>query len=127
MKVAIDCDGTATKYPDFFVNLGRALKVAGHQVYVVTGIPRSVYFGKRLIKHPHLADDSWYNAVYTSDNYNENERELAKKVLAGEMDNVTLVGMFKQRICEELGVCVMFDDRATQQRSLGKIPMFEVA
>lgn len=127
MRIAIDCDGTATKYPDFFVALGRAMRASGHRVYVITGIPREVYAGKRAAKHPHLLDTSWYDALYTSDDYNEKERDLARKVVAGEMDNVILVGMFKQRICEELGVSVMFDDRAAQQRHLGKVPIFEVA
>lgn len=127
MNIAIDCDGTATKYPEFFVELGKLFLSAGHNVYIITGIPLSVFETKRKLKYPHLADTSWYNRVYTSDDYNENERELAKSVVEGILDNVSLVGMFKQRICKDLNVAVMFDDRATQQRQFGRIPMFEVA
>ena len=36
MKVALDIDDTITRCPDFFAFLSKALKDAGHHVYVVS-------------------------------------------------------------------------------------------
>jgi hypothetical protein len=126
MKVSIDCDGTATRLPDFFVALGRALRKSGHQVYILTGIARSVFDSKRKRKYPHLADESWYDDVWTCDLYNDEERRMAAKVLCGEMDNHELVGQFKRRICREQGVAAHFDNDPEHVRRPGEVPVLGV-
>jgi len=127
MKVSIDCDGTATRYPEVFVALGQALRAAGHEVFILTGIPRAVFESNRKSKYPHLADPSWYNEVLTCDLYNENERRLAVEVIAGRLDNHVLVGIFKRRICGEMGIAVHFDDDVEHVRCAGGVPVFGVA
>lgn len=127
MNFSIDCDGTATKYPALFVTLGRALRAQGHRVYILTGIPLSVFNTKRMQKYPHLSDTSWYDEVLTSDLYNDNERVLAMKVISGEMDNHELVGIFKRRICADAGISLHFDDDVGNVRRVGSVPVFGVS
>lgn len=127
MKFAIDCDGTATRYPDIFVALGRALRATGHTVYILTGIPLSVFNGIRKDNYLHLSDTSWYDAVLTSDLYNAQERILVADVLSGALDNHELVGIFKRRICSEYGIAVLFDDDVDNVRKRGYVPVFGVA
>jgi len=127
MIFSIDCDGTATRYPELFVALGRALREAGHTVFVLTGIPFSVFESQRKVKYPHFQDHSWYDSVLTSDDYNRDERELAKSVVSGDLDNHILVGIFKRRICKELGICLHFDDDVDNVRADNEVPVFGVA
>lgn len=127
MIFAFDCDGTVTRYPEIFVQLGRSLRLSGHRVCILTGIPLSVFNGARKEKYPHLNDTSWYDDVLTSDLYNGEERLLAQRVVCGEMDNHDLVGIFKRRLCNEMGVSVLFDDDIEHVRALGGVPVFGVA
>lgn len=127
MKFAIDCDGTATRYPDIFVALGKSLLAAGHEVYVLTGIDQGAWEFNRKTRYPHLADHSWYTDVLTSNLYNDEERSLASLVIEGRMDNHVLVGIFKRRICRERGISVLFDDDVQHVRMDGEVPVFGVA
>jgi hypothetical protein len=124
---AFDCDGTATKYPEIFVAMGRALKAEGHRVVILTGIDMATFNSRRKAKYPHLADSSWYDQVITADSYNDDERKLAVEVIAGRLDNHVLVGIYKRRVCAELGVGVLFDDDVTHVRARGAVPVFGVA
>lgn len=127
MKFAIDCDGTSTRYPDLFVAIGRALRQAGHQVYILTGIDMGTFVGKRVPKYECFKDASWYDEVWTSDLYNDAERRLAAEVVSGRLDNHVLVGIFKRRICAEREVSLLFDDDVEHVRAKGGVPVFGVA
>lgn len=127
MKFAIDCDGTATRYPELFVAIGSALRAAGHDVVILTGINMRTFVNNRVVKYPHFRDASWYGEVWTSDLYNEDERKLSAEVIAGELDNHVLVGIFKRRICAERGVALLFDDDVEHVREVGSVPVFGVA
>lgn len=127
MRFAVDCDGTLTRYPDLFVAIGRALKQAGHEVHILTGIDLATFVGKRVPKYECLRDTSWYDEVWTSGLYNENERRLAAEVVAGRLDNHVLVGIFKRRMCAERGVSLLFDDDVEHVRAKGGVPVFGVA
>jgi len=67
-------------------------------------------------------DDSFYDHIYTTAYYNSDEIKL----IGIEPDNEKIVGRFKQRMCKELGVDIMFDDQASTHREFGDVPIFEV-
>lgn len=128
MRVSFDLDGTITKHPEVFVVLGASLRNAGHQVYILTGIDRATFESSRKAKYPCLSLAGWYDEVITSDTYNAEERALAAKVIAGEMDNHVLVGMFKRRVCAAYGISVHFDDDVDNVRGTKRdVPVFGVA
>lgn len=128
MRVSFDLDGTVTAYPSIFVDLGSALRAAGHKVYILTGIDMATFNGRRKEKYPCLSCEGWYDEVLTSDLYNSDERRLAQLVIQGRLDNHVLVGVFKQRICAELGISVHFDDDVAHVRtSKGGVPVFGVS
>jgi hypothetical protein len=123
MIIGIDIDGTFTKYPEFFMWLGRLAKEGGI-VYIITGLSKAG-FDRRCIKYPQLLDTTWYDAVFTADHYSSLEHDLINSGLH-TISNEVLVGVFKQRICKELGVNVMFDDKADIHRLFGDVPIFTV-
>lgn len=127
MRFAIDCDGTATRYPELFVAIGSALRAAGHEVVILTGIDMGTFVNNRVGRYPHLRNAGWYDEVWTSDLYNEHERKLAVEVIDGQLDNHALVGIFKRRICAERGVSLLFDDDVEHVRAVGGVPVFGVA
>ena len=60
--------------------------------------------------------------LITTEYYNLEERNLIGKTESNE----DVVGRFKQRLCKELGVSIMFDDQAQIHRKYGDTPVFEV-
>lgn len=121
MIIGIDIDGTITKYPELFMELGRVIKADGGNVYIITGLGRAGLID-RLDKYTWFKDTSWYDRIITTEEYNADERSLIGKVESNE----EIVGRFKQRICLELGIDVMFDDMASIHRKYGTTPVFEV-
>lgn len=121
MNLGIDIDGTLTAHPDFFVRLGRLWRAQGDKVYLITGLGLSGV-EKRRVKWPVLNDTSFYDEIVTTAKYNAEERQL----IGVEPDNEKIVGRFKQRMCRELGVGIMFDDQALKHREFGDIPIFQV-
>ncbi len=121
MIIGIDIDGTITKYPEFFMELGRLVKASGGNVYIITGLGDSG-LSQRMSKYSWFKDTTWYDRIITTSMYNDEERGLIGKVDSNE----EIVGRFKQRICKELGVDIMFDDMASIHRNFGKVPVFEV-
>lgn len=123
MIVGIDIDGTLTKRPEFFMTLGRLFRAAGHKVYLITGLGLDG-LEKRKKKYwsTIFSDDGFYDAVFTTALYNDEEKSL----IGVEPDNERIVGRFKQRLCKELGVDIMFDDKAQVHREFGDVPIFEV-
>ena len=121
MNIGIDIDGTLTKYPEFFVELGKLFRAAGHKVCLITGLG-SDGLDKRWEKWEHILDQDFYDDVFTTELYNLEEISLIGK----EEDNEKIVGRFKQRMCKELDIDIMFDDKATIHREFGEVPIFEV-
>jgi hypothetical protein len=121
MNLGFDIDGTITKYPDFFIQLGRAWKSFGYKVYIITGLGDDG-LAKRLSKWPYLSDTSFYDEIITTSLYNSEERSLIGKTESNE----DVVGRFKQRICKEKNIAIMFDDMASIHRKYGDVPIFEV-
>jgi hypothetical protein len=121
MIIGIDIDGTITKYPELFIELGRLIKTSGGRVYIITGLG-SDGLAQRMSKYPWFQDKTWYDKIITTSFYNDEERKLIGKVQSNE----EIVGRFKQRVCRELGVDIMFDDMASIHRNFGKVPVFEV-
>lgn len=121
MNIGIDVDGTLTRYPEFFVELGRSWRAAGGKVFIITGLSNEG-LDRRRIDYPVLNDTSFYDKLITSGEYNNFERSLV-----GKVENEIIVGIFKQRVCKELGVAVMFDDKALIHRACGDVPIFQVA
>lgn len=121
MNIGIDIDGTITKYPEFFMELGKLFREAGHSVYVITGLGNDG-LAKRMEKYTWFEDNSWYDGIITTANYNDKEKALIGKTQSNE----DIVGMFKQRICKELNIAIMFDDQAHIHRKYGNTPIFEV-
>ncbi len=121
MNIGIDIDATITKYPEFFMELGRIFRKSGHKVYIITGLGDSG-LQRRMEKYTWFDDHSWYDTITTTAKYNAEEKALIGKVF----DNEEIVGRYKQRICKELDIDVMFDDKAHVHRCFGDIPIFEV-
>jgi hypothetical protein len=124
MNIGIDIDGTLTKYPDFFVELGRIWRKAGHKVYIITGLGIDGVY-RRMEKYPYLREGhgDFYDDLVCTASYNSEEVAL----IGIEPDNEKIVGRFKQRKCKELEICIMFDDKALVHRQFGNTPVFEVA
>jgi hypothetical protein len=121
MNIGIDIDGTLTKYPEFFIELGKLFRAAGHKVYLITGLGEEG-LKKRWIRWDHVLNQDFYDDIFTTALYNMEEISLIGK----EPDNEKIVGRFKQRICKQLGVDIMFDDKAAIHREFGEVPIFEV-
>lgn len=64
MNIGIDIDGTLTRYPEFFQELGRVWRAAGHKVYLITGLGASGLEERRK-SWPILNDTSFYGELYT--------------------------------------------------------------
>lgn len=127
MVFTFDIDGTSAKYPEIFMALGHALKSAGHEVHLLTGIDMGTFNTKRKEKYPHFRDTTWYDRVITTAQYNNDERRLVPLVMDGRLDNHILVGIFKRRVCKELSVTLHFDDDVMNVRKDGAVPVFGVA
>lgn len=121
MNIGIDIDGTLTKYPEFFVELGKLFRAAGHKVYLITGLGDKG-LKERWEKWGYILDEEFYDDIFTTACYNLEEVALIGK----ELNNEKIVGRFKQRICRELEVDIMFDDQAAIHREFGEVPIFEV-
>lgn len=121
MNIAFDIDDTCSKYPEFFMELGRAWRARGHKVYLITGLGDKG-LEERRAKFPFLNKLDWYDDLpYTTRFYNEEEKALIGKVPNGE-----IVAKFKHRMCNQLKVVVLFDDMASLFREFGTTPIFEV-
>lgn len=121
MKIGIDIDGTLNEYPAFFVALGRMVRQAGGSVYIITGLGHSKA-QERLADVVNQYGNDFYDEMIDTSVYNQDERSLIGKIAHNEI----IVGHFKQRICREKGVDVMFDDQAAIHRKCGNVPIFEV-
>lgn len=121
MIIGIDIDGTFIPYRFFFSELCHLIREAGGKVYLITGLGKSG-LKERMKKYVWLTDTTLYDGIYDTSLYNEEERALI-----GVEPNEHIVGRFKQRMCQQLGVQVMFDDQARIHRNFGIIPIFEVA
>lgn len=123
MNIGIDIDGTLTKYPEFFIELGRIIRKSGGKVYLITGLGIDG-LNKRMVKWEFIKDGrgDFYDEIYCTNLYNRDEIAL----IGIESDNEMIVGRFKQRICKELAVDIMFDDQAAKHRQFGNTPVFEV-
>lgn len=120
MNIAFDIDDTITKYPEFFMELGRAWKARGHKVYLITGLGTKGVLD-RIEKFWFLEKEGWYDELYTTAYYNQGERDLIGKVPNGE-----IIARFKHRMCNQLNVVILFDDMAQLFREFGTTPIFEV-
>jgi hydroxymethylpyrimidine pyrophosphatase-like HAD family hydrolase len=118
INIGIDIDGTLSKYPDFFVELGNVWRRAGHKVFIITGLGHGEAIGK--LKE-YGAD--FYDQLLDTSLYNDEEINLIGRVVNNEI----IVGKFKQRMCRENGVAIVFDDQARIHRLMGGVPIFEVA
>jgi len=121
MNIGIDIDGTLTKYPDFFVELGKLFRAAGHKVYLITGLGEDG-LKERWERWRYILEQNFYDDIFTTALYNIEEISLIGK----EPDNEKIIGRFKQRMCRELEVDIMFDDKASIHREFGEVPIFEV-
>jgi hypothetical protein len=90
MNVALDIDDTITRHPEFFAFLSKALKAAGHNVYVISY--RADYDFTKI----ELAE---YGIVYD---------EL---ILAADLD-LDVQGFYKWKaeMCDRLKIDVFFED-----------------
>jgi hypothetical protein len=90
MNVALDIDDTITRHPEFFAFLSKALKDAGHKVFVIS------YRADYEFTKAELAE---YGVVYDD------------LILAGNMD-LGLQGFYKWKagMCRELKIDVFFED-----------------
>ena len=118
MKIGIDIDGTITRYPDIFYKLANAVLDSEGEVYIITGLGINGALEK-LHNFPQLN----YTKLITTASYNDAERKL---VAMGILPNEYIVGVFKQRNCVELGIDVMFDDKALVHGEVNKVPIFYV-
>jgi len=123
MNIGIDIDGTLTKYPDFFIELGKLWRAAGHKVYLITGLGLEGVAQKEQ-EYPFISTGKgvFYDELCCTNLYNSMERALIGKVSSNE----EIVGRFKQRLCFELNIEIMFDDQAQIHRQFGPTPIFEV-
>ena len=117
MNIGIDIDKTLTKYPEFFIWLSRKILEDKGKVYLITGLGHNSAI-KKLEPYP----KDFYTELIDTSLYNSEERNLIGK----ELNNEKIVGRFKQRMCKELNVDIMFDDNASIHREYGNIPIFEV-
>lgn len=117
INLGIDIDGTLSKYPEFFITLGRLWRSQGNRVYIITGLGHEKAL-ERLSKYP----DDFYDQLVDTSLYNQYEKNL----IGHTPSNEDIVGRFKQRKCKELDIEIMFDDQAAIHRQYGSTPIFEV-
>jgi hypothetical protein len=130
MNIGIDIDGTYNKYPEFFEFLINVLDEYNHGVYIITGLGHDSAIEKlrqiciQLNGDDYYFDKGWSSRFELVDTslYNREERLLIGKVQSNE----EIVGRFKQRMCKELNIDIMFDDMASVHRQFGDTPIFEV-
>lgn len=118
IRVGIDIDGTITKYPQVFSKLAEAVLDSGGEVYIITGLGINGAIEK-MDRFPNMR----YTKMITTASYNDAERKL---LAMNTLPNEYVVGVFKQRICTELGIDVMFDDKALVHGEVGRVPIFYV-
>lgn len=126
MIFAIDCDGTFTRYPEIFVAIGKALMAAGHHVIMLTGNKLETMLTDRAVKYPLLTFEPWFDEMVTWDDSNDSER-AALHDPENKLGARGVVAIFKQRICAERGVAVLFDDDVEHLRQVGNTPVFGVS
>ena len=122
MIIGIDIDNTLTKYPEFFVELGLLIRNAGGKVYIITALGHRSAIAMLNEVADKAGHHDFYDDLIDTSRYNTWERSLIGKIKHNEI----LVGHFKQRICKELGVQVMFDDQSELHRYCGDTPIFGV-
>lgn len=111
MKIAIDHDGTAMLHPDIYKELIDTFKAAGHEVGIITGRDEdSEYYDKRRLQKSGFQFDFFWS----SGMMNDEETSLLEKIDAGKLniDRDTVCCHFKARLCERMGVDILFDDNA---------------
>lgn len=90
MKVAIDLDGTAWKYQDYFRDLIKNLRELGHTVGILTAHTKDIEEAdKRLLKARGFSDIDFF---------------------INKPDPNTLSKQWKIKKCEEEGIDILFDD-----------------
>lgn len=122
MNIGIDIDGTLNKYPEFFGNLITVWSYEIGRVYIITGLGHEKAEEKLKKLKTEFPGVNWEYTLIDTSMYNDDERALIGKVESNE----EIVGRFKQRMCKELGVDIMFDDMASIHRQFGDTPIFEV-
>ena len=111
MKIAIDHDGTCMLHPGVYKELIDSFKAAGHEVGIITGRSQETeyYDKRRLRKHGISFDFFWSSGMM-----DEEDLELLEKSESGRIsfDRDTVCCHFKARLCERMGVDILFDDNA---------------
>lgn len=123
MNIGIDIDGTLTAFPAVFVGLAKAVRASGGKAYIISGLGAETAFARVPKYLLRVGVENWkdvFDGLITSREYNADERALI-----GQMSNDLIVGKFKQRVCCDLGIDVMFDDKPECQRP-GSVPVFGV-
>ncbi len=85
MKIAFDVDGVISEAPAFFATLTRALRAAGHEVYVITD----------------------------HDEYYREQREAELREWGIDYDELVIAGQ-KERFCHQHGIHFAIDDAALE-------------
>ncbi len=92
MKIAIDLDGTAWKYQDYFRDLIRNLRNLGHEVGILTAHSKDIEGAdKRLLKARGFPEVDFFI------NKTNKEKKLSSKE-------------WKIKKCEEYDIDILFDD-----------------
>lgn len=120
MNIGIDIDGMLSKYPKFFTELGFVWRQAGHKVFIITGLEHNTAL-ERLGKITDVYGESFYDELLDTSLYNTNEASLI-----GRVHNEIIVGKFKQRMCKEHDVTIMFDGMTHVYRLMGNASVFDV-
>ena len=109
MKIGIDIDGVLTKQVNFFNELTRLFRKEGHKVYIITGLGKEV--AEERLKDYLVGE---HDGIHSTDNYSTFEKSLIPTGISNEI----IVGILKKRMCAELGISAMFDNRTDIQKEL---------
>ncbi len=122
LAIGIDIDGTLSRYADVLIPLARAVRAAGGRVFIITGLGEPEARQRLAEIAAANGGSDFYDALFSSAHYNAREIALIPLVASNEI----VVGHFKQRLCRDLGVGIMFDDRADIHQWCGDVPVFDV-
>ena len=92
MKIAIDLDGTAWKYPNYFRDLIKNMRLLGHEVGILTAHTKRIEGAdKRLLKARGFSEIDFFI----------NKTDAEKNIPSKE---------WKVKKCKEHNISILFDD-----------------
>ena len=127
MTFAFDFDDTITAHPKFFTELGRQLLAGGNRVYILSGRTMAQLTTNPLPDQkdtiPSISTiygENWYSSVLSWD------LRTPEEDADTQVSNQEKIGKFKQRICQQYKIDMLYDDQAPLISTLGKAKVIAI-